>query len=58
VYICSSSAELFLVAVTSGLIRLVTEGGLFRGTGITGALVSIEVVDDSISLRGSRWSRT
>jgi hypothetical protein len=37
---------LFLGAVNVGLISL------FCGTGITGALVSIEVVDSSIRLSG------
>lgn len=52
-------AGLFLGAVTGGLIGLATESGLFRGTGIgaiTGALVSIEVVDSSIRLWRSRRS--
>lgn len=52
-------AGLFLGAVTGGLIGLATESGLFRGTGIgaiTGALVSIEVVDSSIRLWQSRRS--
>ena len=48
---------LFLGAITGGLIRLATNGVLFHGTGITGALVSIEVVDSSICLRHSRWPR-
>ncbi|KAI5020091.1 hypothetical protein ZWY2020_044979 [Hordeum vulgare] len=50
---------LFLGAVTGGLIGLATESGLFRGTGIgaiTGALVSIEVIDSSIHLWRSRRS--
>jgi hypothetical protein len=45
--------------VTGGLIGLATESGLFRGTGIgaiTGALVSIEVVDSSIRVWRSRRS--
>jgi len=45
--------------VTGGLIGLATESGLFRGTGIgaiTGALVSIEVVDSSIRLWQARRS--
>ena len=53
------AAGLFLGAVTGGLIGLATESGLFRGTGIgaiTGALVSIEVVDSSIRLWRSRRS--
>lgn len=53
------AAGLFLGAVTGGLIGLATESGLFRGTGIgaiTGALVSIEVVDSSIRLWQSRRS--
>jgi len=52
-------AGLFLGAVTGGLIGLATESGLFRGTGIgaiTGALVSIEVVDSSIRLWQARRS--
>ncbi|KAG8093703.1 hypothetical protein GUJ93_ZPchr0012g20548 [Zizania palustris] len=52
-------AGLFLGAVTGGLIGLATESGLFRGTGIgaiTGALVSIEVVDSSIRVWRSRRS--
>ncbi|EMS47648.1 NEP1-interacting protein 1 [Triticum urartu] len=52
-------AGLFRGAVTGGLIGLATESGLFRGTGIgaiTGALVSIEVVDSSIRLWRSRRS--
>jgi hypothetical protein len=53
------AAGLFLGAVTGGLIGLATESGLFRGTGIgaiTGALVSIEVVDSSIRLWQARRS--
>jgi hypothetical protein len=53
------AAGLFLGAVTGGLIGLATESGLFRGTGIgaiTGALVSIEVVDSSIRVWQSRRS--
>ena len=60
---CVHAAGLFLGAVTGGLIGLATESGLFRGTGIgaiTGALVSIEVVDSSIRLWQARrpgiWS--
>lgn len=59
VYLCSCAAGLFVGAVTGGLIGLATESGLFRGTGIgaiTGALVSIEVVDSSIRLWRSRQS--
>ncbi|XP_044428738.1 NEP1-interacting protein 1, partial [Triticum aestivum] len=59
VCVCSCAAGLFLGAVTGGLIGLATESGLFRGTGIgaiTGALVSIEVVDSSIRLWRSRRS--
>ncbi|KAL5200228.1 hypothetical protein ABZP36_021431 [Zizania latifolia] len=55
----SRAAGLFLGAVTGGLIGLATESGLFRGTGIgaiTGALVSIEVVDSSIRVWRSRRS--
>jgi hypothetical protein len=55
----SCAAGLFLGAVTGGLIGLATESGLFRGTGIgaiTGALVSIEVVDSSIRVWRSRRS--
>jgi hypothetical protein len=42
-----------LGAITGGLIGLATETGVLRGTGvggITGALVSMEVVDSSLAL--------
>lgn len=42
-----------LGAITGGLIGLATETGVLRGTGvggITGALVSMEVVESSLAL--------
>ncbi|XP_037470789.1 uncharacterized protein LOC119344477 [Triticum dicoccoides] len=52
-----ATSKLFLRAVTVWLIGIATEGGLFRGTGITCVLVSIEVIDSSIRLRHSQRSR-
>lgn len=48
-----------LGAVTGGLIGLATESGVFRGSGIgaiSGALVSMEVVDSSVALWRSNQS--
>ena len=47
------AAGLFLGAVTGGLIGLATESGLVRGAGvgaISGAVVSMEVVDSSVAI--------
>ncbi|CAD6223979.1 unnamed protein product [Miscanthus lutarioriparius] len=50
---CCLAVGTVLGAITGGLIGLATETGVLRGTGvggITGALVSMEVVDSSLAL--------